>query len=293
MKTSSSHSQTKANVKVEQQTQKKEQHQVKPSDTRSCPNCHAEVDKNAEFCPYCGHKLVDYCTFCGAKMAPNETICEECGMPASGVRCPKCGILNVRSFCRHCNTPLTKAALRAIERVKQDPKVQKVAALMDKAAVLEEKMERLKTGKPSQTQPERKVTEAERTLMEIFEMKSESTATPQAAEETESLEAVQLEYQQLVKDINAVLDELAPPNGSTPQEQFAYYSAEKVAIEATRKVIQKSLKRVRAGWICNFCGCQHNEPRECVKPWEGGRWIYKDITVYKETTETYTTYKYE
>ena len=291
---SSSKSQTKADVKVEQRTQKKERHQVKPSETRSCPNCHAEVDKNAEFCPYCGHKLVDYCTFCGAKMAPNETVCEECGMPASGVKCPQCGTLNVHSFCRHCNTPLTKAAMRAIERAKQDPKVQKAAALMDKAAELEEKMERLKAGKPSQiVQPVREITEAERSLMELFEMKSESVTTPQVAEETESLEAIQHEYQQVVKDINAVLDEMAPPNGSTPQEQFAYYSAQKVAVEATRKVVRKSVKRVCTGWVCNFCGCHHRVPGECVEPWLGGKWIYKDVTVYEETTETYTTYKYE
>ena len=292
MDTSPSHSQTKANVKVEQQTQKKgkEQRQIKPSDTRTCPNCHAEVDKNAEFCPHCGHKLVDYCTFCGAEMTPNETVCEECGMPASGVKCPRCGALNVRSFCRHCNMPLTKAAERAIEKAKRDPKVQKAAALMDKAAELEEKMERLKAGQPSQAT--REVTEAELALMQLFEMKNEA-ATLQTNESSESLEAVQQEYQQVVKDINAVLEEMAPPNGSTPQEQFAYYSAQKVAVEATRKVVRKSTKRVRSGWVCNYCGCHHNQPSECVEPWHGGTWLYRDVTVYEETTETYTTYKYE
>ena len=81
------------------------------------------------------------CTFCGAPMEPGETVCEECGMPADGVVCPNCGTLNFRPFCSHCNTPLNRAALRAVEKAMEDPKVQEAARLMDQAAKLEEALE--------------------------------------------------------------------------------------------------------------------------------------------------------
>lgn len=291
----------KANTRTEQQTQTKEkerhQHLTKPSDTRECPNCHAKIGKTSEFCPQCGHKLVGYCTFCGAPMGRNETECEECGMPAAGVACPKCGTLNVRSFCRHCNEPLTKLAVKAIEKAKQDPKVQKAAALMDKAAELEQKMERLRSGKPlKKTVPDEPViTEADKLVMAMLGTKVEEKAAPktETVENTENLEQLEAEYQSVVNDINSTLASMVPPNGSTPQEQFGFYSAQKVAIEATRKVISLTTQRVRSGWVCNFCSCWHNKPSECAEPWHGGTWQYEDITVKTLVDETYTTYKYE
>ena len=283
MNNAQQHSNVRTQQEQQTQTKQKERQKTAPSHTKKCRRCGAEVDQNAEFCPHCGAKLVDYCTFCGAPMSPTETVCDECGMPVEGVKCPNCGTLNVRSFCRHCNTPLTKAALRAIEKAKQDPKVQKAAAMMDKAAELEEKIERLKT-RPAQ----RVVTETERTMMAILGLSQEAA---QPAETTESVEEVMKEYDQVVKDLNAILDELAPPNGSTPQEQFCFYSARKEAIQLTRKVIRKTVQRQPTEWVCNYCGCHHRQPSECVEPWQGGTWIYKNVYVDTEVEETYTIYQ--
>jgi hypothetical protein len=166
-------------------------------------------------------------------MDASDTVCEECGMPAEGTVCPKCGTFNVRSFCRKCNEPLTRAAARAIEKAKEDPKVQQAAKLMDRAAELEEQLEN-------------------------------------AAEGTQQAE-VQQEYQNVVKDINKLFEEMLPPAGSTPQEQYNYYSARKVAIETVRKVT----KTTRTGWVCNYCGCFHSKPSDCAEPWHGGTWIYE------------------
>ena len=187
------------------------------------------------------------CTFCGANMEPGETVCEECGMPVDGVVCPKCGIRNYRPFCSHCNTPLTKAAIRVVEKAKEDPKVQEAARLMDHAAELEE----------------------------VLEATTDSPAKAQA----------QKEYQQVVKDIDQLFAEMLPPAGSTPEEQFNYYSARKVAVETVR-IVKKEKK---TGWVCNFCGCYHNQPSECAEPWHGGTWIYKTII----ETEVEREYKYE
>lgn len=289
---------TKSNTRVEQQTQtqtkEKQYRQIRPSDTKECPNCHAKVKKNYEFCPNCGKKLVDYCTFCGASMGRNDTVCEECGMPAEGVTCPKCGTINVRSFCRQCDEPLNKAALRALEKAKQDPKVQKAAALMDKAAELEEKIERLKSGKTEKKAPAVKtITEAERIFMEMFGTKAETAETVQEVEETESLEQLEQEYQSVVQDINDVLASFTPPSGCTPQEEFGFYSAQKIAVETTRKVKSKVVKTVRSGWVCNFCGCWHKRPADCAEPKLGGTWQYEDILVDVIVDQKVTTYKYE
>ena len=192
--------------------------------------------------PYSGK-----CTFCGAPMEPGETICEECGMPVDGVVCPQCGIRNYRTFCSHCNTPLTRAAQRAIEKAVEDPKVIQAAKLMDQAAQLEETLE--------------------------------STAEGSAKEQAQEA------YQQVVKDIDQLFAEMLPPAGSTPEEQYNYYSARKVAVEYVRTI----KKDTKTGWVCNYCGCLHRQPSECVEPWHGGTWIYKTITA----TEVVREYKYE
>jgi len=202
-------------------------------------------------------------------MSPTDVVCDECGMPADGVRCPQCGTLNVRSFCRKCNAPLTKAAIRAIEKATQDPKVRRAAELMDHAAELEAML--------GHAVP--LVSEGEQRLEELLGGKVEFTAVEES--QTELLQ----EYRQVVKDINQLFEEMLPPAGSTPQEQFNYYSARKIAVESVRKV---QVTR-RTGWVCNFCGCFHNKPSECCEPWHGGTWIYETI----EQEETIREYVYK
>jgi len=99
----------------------KERHSHRTDGSR-CPICGAEISSRFEICPECGGKLVSYCTFCGADMDRNDTECPECGMPAGGVKCPECGTLNHRSFCSKCNTPLTRAAQKAVQKALEDPK---------------------------------------------------------------------------------------------------------------------------------------------------------------------------
>lgn len=285
---------TKADQKAETKGQEKKQHQPKPSDTKECPYCHAQVDKEFELCPRCGHKLVDYCTFCGASMDRNDTVCEECGMPAGGITCPKCGTLNMRSFCRKCDEPLNKAAIRAIEKAMQDPKVKKAAALTDKAAELEEKIKKLKAGKTEKKAPAAKViSDAERIFMEMFGTKSkQEEAKVEEVQQTESIEQLQEELNQVINDLNSVFESLVPPNGSTPQEQFGFFSAQKVAIERTRTITQTRTENI-LGWECNYCHCFHTAPKDCYRPQLGGTWRYGDITIHETFDEKYTEYKYE
>ena len=118
----------------------KERHSHRTDGSR-CPICGAEISSRFEICPECGGKLVSYCTFCGADMDRNDTECPECGMPAGGVKCPECGTLNHRSFCSKCNTPLTRAAQKAVQKALEDPKVKEAIDLCAKLAELEAQME--------------------------------------------------------------------------------------------------------------------------------------------------------
>lgn len=107
----------------------------------ACPFCGSAVEPDYEICPVCGHKLVEYCTFCGANMTANDIDCPECGMPSEGIPCPDCGALNLRSFCRKCSRPLSRAARKAVEKAKADPKVQEAVSILVKMAELEAEMQ--------------------------------------------------------------------------------------------------------------------------------------------------------
>lgn len=203
-----------------------------------CPYCGATVHEGDEICPSCGRRLVNYCTFCGSPMDWSDTECLECGAPADGIKCPSCGTLSFRSFCPRCNTPVTRAAVRMVESAKSDPLFVKASAESAKVEELELKL----------------------------------VQAPPA-------EAAQIE-QELIKvtdDLNAILGQMLPPAGSTPQEQRNYYCARKVAVTT------RTTERIRLGWVCNYCGCTHNQPSECSKPHLGGTWKYEEITT--STTE--------
>lgn len=199
-----------------------------------CPHCGATIDEDAEICPSCGHRLVSYCTFCGAPMLWSDSECPECGAPSDGIRCPSCGALSMRSFCPKCNAPVTKAAVRMVEIAQKDPVFNQAAARSDKVEELQRKLEE--------------------------------------APETEAVH-IKEELIRETNDLNALLDRMLPPAGSTPQEQRNYYCARKVAVKVN------VTRRVRIGWVCNYCGATHSNPSECVKPFLGGSWKYDNITL--------------
>lgn len=197
-----------------------------------CPHCGAPISEDSEICPACGRRVVQWCTFCGAPMQWSDTECPECGAPASGIKCPSCGTLSFRSFCPKCNTPLTRAAARMVEAAGRDPLCAEVAARTAVAADLERRLE-----------------------------------------EAPSVENAGIK-EQLIKvttDINALLEQMLPPAGSTPQEQRNYYSARKVAVET------RTLTSRRVGWVCNYCGCTHPNPADCCKPFLGGKWVCEEV----------------
>ncbi len=277
----------------------KERHSHRTDGSR-CPICGAEISSRFEICPECGGKLVSYCTFCGADMDRNDTECPECGMPAGGVKCPECGTLNHRSFCSKCNTPLTRAAQKAVQKALEDPKVKEAIDLCAKLAELEAQMEEAEdagdfTDGEDAPEAEEVLSEGAKRMMEILgtvkpgmpEHAKPGTvpAKPKPAAKPKSIDRIKEEYKKTVRDINKIFDEMLPPAGTTPQEQRNFYSARKVAVETT---VKRKIK-VPVEWICNYCGCHHKQPSECAEPELGGTWVYIEKT---ETTRV-KEYKYQ
>lgn len=255
------------------------------SDDIGCPHCGQPVRKSWEWCPSCGHSLVDWCTFCGADIPRGEDECPECGMSRSGVVCPKCGTRNAGGFCRKCNEPLTLAAKKELERALKDPQFVKAAELAVQAAEL---LARIEAEEQEVTGQESKEIELPEDVLRLKELLGKTTlrqaqgpdgkqtqpldGKQQQAQKPKSKAELRAEYSKIQEELNKALEGMLPPVGSTPQEQRNYFSARKLPVE---KTIQT---KTREAWVCNFCGCWHNCPSECCEPWHGGKWVYE----YKE-----------
>ncbi len=285
-----------------------------PLGCNTCTSCGIEVEPGWEICPNCGHSLrPDSCTFCGATISPNDLYCPECGNSRNGIECPQCHSLNFRSFCRVCNTPLNAMAMAEVEKAKNDPKFQRMVALAKELAELEDQI--LEAQAAQETGEDVEVPEApvlsdeDKALLNqyhdlinaVIKSAPADAPAPKAKEKVEekvevkkrkqlTVSSVSIEdtiaiYKQKVAEMNQAMSELIPDPGATPQEQRNYYSARKLPVVTTRVV----RSRVPEYWICNYCGCYHRQPSECVEPQLGGTWTYKDIT----TVETVKTYQYK
>lgn len=242
-----------------------------------CPHCGAPIHPDFEICPVCGGKLVDYCTFCGAPMLPTDVDCPECGMPAEGVMCPSCHIRNYRPFCRQCSQPLSRAARRAVDKAKQDPKVQEAARLLKRVAELQAELEGAVPADEAVPEEPKGPTEGEIRLNELMAKVGFTPAeTPKATTRKmgRTREEVMAEYQKAVDDANKVMEEMLPPAGSTPQEQRNYYTARKVAV---MEIVEEKWYGIpierTMGWECNRCHVLHRNPSECAVREFGGKWI--------------------
>lgn len=205
------------------------------------------------------------CSFCGAATVPGQTVCDECRMPLDGIVCPVCGTLNYRSFCSRCNTPLNRAAEAAVEKAKKDPVFRQVGSLIEKAAKLKERING-------------KCAEASEGTLTFLKMFSSDIVFTDAADPQ-----LQEEYLQTMKDIDELFARMLPPAGSTPEQQFNYYSARNIAVTT---VLQEEVRiKSPVGWICNYCGCRHSQPSECAQPFLGGTWVYEDKVVQERVVK--------
>ena len=243
------------------------------------------------------------CTFCGAPLEPGVSFCTECGNAVKGIPCPRCGTLSFRSFCSNCNYPLNEQAKEALAEAEADPHFRKAVQLAHEMAELEkiiqaggtseeenERREALsaKNEDRSRERPDEtvKLTEAHRSLLatysELFDtpIGAPSKSHPAPAHERPgkhwSKEEAMAAYRAKAAELQTEMDAMMPPSASTPEEQRNFFSA--------RKITTVELQLKPMGWICNYCGCTHRQPSECVEPELGGKWIIGEVetTVEKD-----------
>lgn len=284
------------------------------SDGVGCPYCGQPVKKSWEWCPSCGHSLVDWCTFCGADIPRGEDECPECGMSRSGIVCPKCGTRNAGGFCRKCNEPLTLAAKKELERAQKDPQFLKAAELAVQAAELRARIEA-----EEQEVPESEIKEIElpedvlrlkellgkTTLRRFDKLSDRSDQKRETGSVADPVEAPALRQAQGLRTSTTGEPCRTTCSAANKMKSKAELRAEYSKIqEELNKALEGMLPPVgstpqeqrnyfsarklpvekviltkgREAWVCNFCGCWHNCPSECCEPWHGGKWVYE----YKE-----------
>lgn len=284
------------------------------SDGVGCPYCGQPVKKSWEWCPSCGHSLVDWCTFCGADIPRGEDECPECGMSRSGIVCPKCGTRNAGGFCRKCNEPLTLAAKKELERAQKDPQFLKAAELAVQAAELLARIEA-----EDQEVPESEIKEIElpedvlrlkellgkTTLRRFDKLSDRSDQKRETGSVADPVEAPAFRQAQGLRTSTTGEPCRTTCSAANKMKSKAELRAEYSKIqEELNKALEGMLPPVgstpqeqrnyfsarklpvekviltkgREAWVCNFCGCWHNCPSECCEPWHGGKWVYE----YKE-----------
>ena len=239
------------------------------------------MSMTAEICPHCGRPTnPDVCSFCGATMDPDDRYCPECGNSREGIVCPECGTLNFRSFCRKCNHPLDRMAQAAVAQAQADPKYQRMVALQKRMVELERQI--LDGADHALSEADEQLKKEYDALLAMIQGGvSENKAETQVSDE--SLKQIAKEYRESVQEMNEIMADLMPDAGMTPQEQRNYFCARKlpvITVTKHKQVIQQPVE-----WICNYCGCHHSQPSDCVEPQLGGTWVYENIEVEETITE--------
>ncbi len=221
-------------------------------------------------------KSGDTCGFCGAAMEEDENFCPDCGSPRGGVKCPNCGTLSHRSFCSHCNAPLNDVAREAVRQAKADPTFRRAEALAAELAELERQIEsggKSRAGLNTEVNEDARKAASRYASMfgDMVSIKVTDTMPRQNAPKSKvltgnPLEAAIAAYKAKAQELQQVISSMLPPPSATPVEKRNFFCA--------RKIMTVEMRAVRQEWVCNFCGCHHQQPSECAEPELGGTWIF-------------------
>lgn len=236
------------------------------------------------------------CTFCGEPLEPGIAFCTECGNSVNGITCPRCGTLSFRCFCSNCNYPLNEQAQEAIAEAKKDPHFQRAEQLAREMAELEKIINEAQSPTIAlDERPDESCTlsdEARNVLSSYAELFAGGVSAPQPQAPTPKPQAVTKKerqkftmaklkdavaaYKEKAAELQRQMDAMLPPSAATPEEQRNFFSA--------RKIMTVTLSLQKQEWVCNYCGCHHKQPSECVEPELGGTWIFAEVKTMTEST---------
>ncbi len=285
-----------------------------PLGSNQCPHCQHTIEPGLALCPYCGEPIdVAHCSFCGEPMDADEMFCSSCGNPRKGIACPTCSTINYRSFCRRCNTPLNEMAQEAIQKARQHPAVQRARQIVAEMQRMQEEMERMvqeaetaaatpsspsspEDDKPEMTEADRKQLDRFYRLMNMSPTKTQSKPAPtkhtppkqtrKSLFNKERMKALLDEYERQAAELQATAASMLPDPADPPEVQRNFLCA--CLIETYQTTVIKERKSV--GWVCNFCGCHHQQPSDCCRPELGGTWLYQDVETIKKIKSSVTVY---
>ena len=276
----------------------------------TCPKCSAAVLPDADICEACGSWLLEgLCTFCAAPVAESQAYCGNCGNPAAGIACPRCGQSSIFDFCGTCAIPLSNQARELARAAALDPAQQKLATLLGELHELQNdpqtvadigkdhrntmgadddqlrKMKLARAPLPAPSTPQYAIAQS-KSLFSDEQKKRISLLGEQIIKEEERqrlekerlrLEAERKRLEQeerrrrLQEEINQALSRLAGKTFSSSQDARRFFMSMVSALPEEAMQAVNAAGRLR--WRCHAYSNEHDSPAGCADPSQGGVWL--------------------
>ena len=254
----------------------------------TCPKCSAAVLPDADICEACGSWLLEgQCTFCAAPVAENQAYCGNCGNPAAGISCSRCGQSSIFDFCKTCAIPLTNQAHELVRAAALDPAQQNLATLLEELHELQnhpqtvadigkdhrntigaddDQLRKMKLARAALSAPRtpQYVIAQSKSLFSDEQKKQISLLGDQIIKEEEL-------RRKLREQINQALSRLAGKTFSSSQDARRFFMSLVSALPDEAMQALNASGRLR--WRCHAYSNEHDSPSGCADPSQGGVWV--------------------
>lgn len=279
-----------------------------------CPKCGAIAHLHSDICETCGTWLLKgQCMFCYAHVWGDENYCGECGNPAGGITCPRCGKSSIFDFCSECGIPLSIQAKEMVLEAAQDPEFKETALLFEQVLSDDASSVDCETNSESSVAETADIKQLQDDQVLRLKSYRDSVHNQNQSEHPKKLASKALFSNDQRVCINQLNEEVAQEEEERHQEEERrrMEAEEKRRLEEERRRQAKkrfneamrtlrgktfssnqearrffmnmiaglpeefSLKIADNGlqWQCNCCDVIHSSPSECGDPSLGGVWL--------------------